>query len=119
MLGAVWTLPTAVEDGVRALSRAAWRGTWRGIAGLLRFGLVPGIASGLELLGFSWLIVLSTQLGAVSAAAFQIVFSLPNFAFALAIGFGSAAGGRTSVGEGKSVSGRLDLGGRRTIKKKK
>src|SRR3546814_6568627 len=55
MLGAVWTLPTAVEDGVRALSRAAWRGTWRGIAGLLRFGLVPVIASGLELLGFSWL----------------------------------------------------------------
>ena len=38
MLGAVWTLPTAVEDGVRALSRAAWRGTWRGIIGLLRFG---------------------------------------------------------------------------------
>src|SRR3546814_1058108 len=71
MLGAVWTLPTAVEDGVRALSRAAWRGTWRGIAGLLRFGLVPGIASGLELLGSSWLIVLSTQLGAVSAAAFR------------------------------------------------
>lgn len=103
MLGAVWTLPTAVEDGVRALSRAAWRGTWRGIAGLLRFGLVPGIASGLELLGFSWLIVLSTQLGAVSAAAFQIVFSLHNFAFALAIGFGSAAGVRVgnAVGAGE------------------
>src|SRR3546814_9522210 len=105
MRGAVWTRPTGVEDGVRALSRAAWRGTWLGIAGLLRFGLVPGIASGLELLGFSWLIVLSTQLGAVSAAAFQIVFSLHNFAFAPAIGFGSAAGVRVgnAVGAGEQI----------------
>jgi MATE family multidrug resistance protein len=94
MVISVWTLPRAVEFGVRDMSFAAWRHASRGIGGLFRFGVVPGVASGLELLGFGWLIVLSTQLGEVSAAAFQIVFSLHNFAFAFALGFGSAAGVR-------------------------
>lgn len=102
MVLSVWTLPRAGAMGVRDLSSRAWRGALRGTAGLFRFGMIPGIASGLELLGFSWLIVLSTQLGAVTAAAFQMVFSLHNFAFALAVGFGSAAGVRAgnAVGAG-------------------
>ncbi len=94
MLAAAWTLPDAVTRGVRDMSAAAWRDALRGVPALFRFGLVPAIASGLELIGFSWLIVLSTQLGAVSAAAFQTVFSLHNFAFSIALGFGSAAGVR-------------------------
>ncbi len=102
MIFAVWTLPRARQMGVRDLSFSAWRGALRGVGRLMLFGLVPAIASGLELMGFSWLIVLSTQLGAVAAAAFQMVFSLHNLAFAIALGFGSAASVRVgnAVGTG-------------------
>ncbi|WP_231639198.1 MATE family efflux transporter [Sphingomonas profundi] len=103
MLLSVWTLPGAAVRTVRDLSPAAWAAAWRGVPALFRFGLVPAIASGLELFGFTWLIVLSTKLGAVPAAAFQTVFSLHNFAFAMALGFGSAAGVRVgnAVGAGE------------------
>jgi MATE family multidrug resistance protein len=102
MVAAAWTLPDAAARGVRDLSFATWVRAVRGVPALLAFGLVPSIAAGLELAGFSYLIVLSTQLGAVAAGAFQTVFSLHNFAFALALGFGSAAGVRAgnAVGEG-------------------
>jgi MATE family multidrug resistance protein len=103
MLAAAWTLPDAAIRGVRDLSAAAWTRAVRGLPGLFAFGVVPAIAAGLELAGFSYLIVLSTQLGAVAAGAFQTVFSLHNFAFAVAMGFGSAAGVRAgnAVGEGE------------------
>ncbi|MDB5716745.1 MAG: family efflux transporter [Sphingomonas bacterium] len=102
MLAAAWTLPDAGPRGVRDLSRTSWAGAVRGLPALLAFGWVPAVAAGLELAGFSYLIVLSTQLGAVTAAAFQTVFSLHNFAFAMALGFGSAAGVRAgnAVGAG-------------------
>jgi MATE family multidrug resistance protein len=102
MLYAAWSLPDAEARGVRDIGRAAWRRAWRAIPAQIRFGIVPAIASGLELAGFSWLIVLSTQLGAVSAAAFQTVFSLHNFAFSMALGFASAAGVRAgnAIGAG-------------------
>src|SRR5690606_5384948 len=66
------------------------------------FGLVPAIASGLELAGFSILIALSTQLGESVTHAFQIVFSVHNVTFSFALGLGSAAGVRAgnAVGEG-------------------
>jgi MATE family multidrug resistance protein len=95
---------------VRDISAAAWARAVRGLPALCRFGVVPAIAAGLELGGFSWLIVLSTQLGAVPAAAFQTVFSLHNFGFALAMGFGSAAGVRAGnavgAGEPQAAAGR-------------
>lgn len=97
----VFRLPDAAERQV---------GRWRGIAAprlagvraLLSFGLVPAVASGLELVGFAVLIGLSTQLGAAAAHAFQIVFSIHNVTFAVALGLGSAAGVRAgnAVGEG-------------------
>ncbi|MBC7985869.1 MAG: MATE family efflux transporter [Sphingomonadaceae bacterium] len=89
-----WTLPRAAERNVRDVSRAALVRAITGIPALVRFGLVPCIASGLEIAGFSWLIVLSTQLGVVATGAFQIVFALHNFCFSLALGVGSAAGVR-------------------------
>lgn len=102
MLAAAWTLPDAAARDVRDLSPAAWGEAWRGVPPLFRFGLVPAVGAGLELFGFSWLIVLSTQIGEVTAASFQTVFSLHNFAFAMALGFGSAAGVRAgnAVGAG-------------------
>ena len=103
MIASAWLLPDAHARGVRDISPAAWTRAWRGLPPLMRFGGVPAIASGLELAGFSWLIALSTQLGMLTAAAFQTVFSLHNFVFAMALGFGSAAGVRTgnAVGAGE------------------
>ncbi|TPG41447.1 MATE family efflux transporter [Sphingomonas koreensis] len=102
MLVAVWTLPRAIERGVHDLSRAAWAGIGAGAWRLARFGAVPAIASGLELAGFAILIALSTGLGDVTAHAFQIVFSIHNVTFGVALGLGSVAGVRTgnAVGEG-------------------
>lgn len=103
LLGSTWALPDAAARGIRDLSAAALRRAGAGIPPLARFGLAPAVAAGLELAGFSWLIALSTQLGAVTAAAFQTVFSLHNFAFAAGIGFASAAGVRVgnAVGAGE------------------
>lgn len=102
MLVAAWTLPRAEARGVRALGDWLTAESWRGALGLARFGLVPAIASGLELVGFSILIALSTQLGEATAHGFQIVFSIHNVTFAVAQGLGSAAGVRVgnAVGEG-------------------
>jgi MATE family multidrug resistance protein len=102
MLGAAWTLPRAKQRGVHDLSTASWRQVPLGVARLSLFGAVPAIASGLELAGFSILIALSTQLGDASAHAFQIVFSIHNVTFSIALGLGSAAGVRAgnAVGEG-------------------
>ena len=94
MIGAAWTVDGARERGVRDLSAARWRRALREVPGLAAFGLVPAIAAGLELAGFSWLIALSTQLGPAAAAAFQTVFSLHNFAFAFGLAMASAAGVR-------------------------
>ena len=102
MVASALTLPHAREREVRRLDRAAWAGVPRGVLALAGFGIVPAVASGLELAGFSVLIALSTQLGDAAAHAFQIVFSVHNVTFAVAIGLGSAAGVRAgnAVGEG-------------------
>jgi MATE family multidrug resistance protein len=102
MLAAAWRLPRARERGVHDLSELFTRQTLAGAVRLLRFGLVPAIASALELAGFSILIALSTRVGDVTAHAFQIVFSVHNVTFAVALGLGSAAGVRAgnAVGEG-------------------
>ncbi|WP_448662584.1 MATE family efflux transporter [Sphingomonas sp. CJ20] len=102
MVAAAWTLPRARARGVHALGEVLTPATWAGALRLAKFGLVPAIASGLELVGFSILIALSTRLGDVTAHAFQIVFSVHNVTFAVALGLGSAAGVRVgnAVGEG-------------------
>ncbi|MCK8457798.1 MATE family efflux transporter [Sphingomonas faeni] len=107
MIAAALTLPWAKERGVRRIDAAAWRGVPGGIAALAVFGIVPAVASGLELAGFSILIALSTQFGDDVAHAFQIVFSVHNVTFALALGLGSACGVRVgnAVGEGEPKAG--------------
>ncbi len=107
MITVALTLPRAKERGVRRLDRAAWRGVPAGIAALAVFGIVPAVASGLELAGFSILIALSTQFGDDVAHAFQIVFSVHNVTFGLALGLGSACGVRVgnAVGEGDPKAG--------------
>jgi len=102
MVASAVTLPRGAARGVRRLDRVAWAPTLAGAVELARFGFVPAIASGLELAGFAILIALSTRLGDATAHGFQIVFSLHNVTFALALGLGSAAGVRAgnAVGEG-------------------
>lgn len=106
MAVAVWTLPTAHRMRVRALDRASWRAAAAGVPAMLGFGIIPGLAAGLEMAGFSLLITLSTRLGSVATDAFQAVFSLHNLVFALAIGMASAAGVRAgnAVGEGRPAA---------------
>lgn len=102
MLFAAWTLPDAGARGVRAWRAQSPRTLAGGMRRLAAFGFVPAIASGLELAGFAILIALSTQFGEAVAHAFQIVFSVHNVTFAVALGLGSAAGVRAgnAVGEG-------------------
>ncbi|MDB5713317.1 MAG: family efflux transporter [Sphingomonadales bacterium] len=102
MLLAVWFADSDGSRTVRDISRAAWTAALRGVPALASFGIVPAVAAALELGGFSWLIVLSTQLGDEAAHAFQIVFTLHNLTFALGLGMGSAAGVRVgnAVGAG-------------------
>lgn len=103
MILTVWRLPHAAERRVRDWSAPALRRALKGVAPLAGFGLVPGLGAMLELAGFSTLMVLSTQLGNASAAAFQAMLSIHNIAFALSMGFGSAAGVRVgnAVGAGE------------------
>ena len=107
MVAAALLLPRAGERGTRRTDRAAWIGVPRGVVALAAFGIVPAIASGLELAGFSILIALSTRFGDSVAHAFQIVFAAHNVTFALALGLGSAAGVRVgnAVGEGDPRAG--------------
>lgn len=105
---AVRTLPDAPDRGVRPAPARAWRegaAHWRAVAG---FGAMPALSAALELAGFSILIALSTRLGPVTAAAFQAVFSLHNFTFAIALGLSSAAGVRVghAVGAGEPHEAR-------------
>jgi len=102
MLAAAWTLPRARSRGLHEMSELFSMQTVRGAWALAAFGAVPAIASGLELAGFAILIALSTQLGDTTAHAFQIVFSVHNVTFGVALGLGSAAGVRAgnAVGEG-------------------
>jgi MATE family multidrug resistance protein len=103
MILIVWRLPQAAERRVRDLSGPALRRALKGTGPLAWFGLVPALGAMLELAGFSTLMVLSTQLGYASAAAFQAMLSIHNIAFALSMGFGSAAGVRVgnAVGAGE------------------
>jgi len=98
-----WTVEDAAERGVRDFSVEALKRAARGVPRLLWFGTVPAIAASLELAGFAWLIVLSTQLGNGVAAAFQAMLAVHNLLFAIAYGFASAAGVRVgnAVGAGE------------------
>ncbi|HEV2865220.1 MAG TPA: MATE family efflux transporter, partial [Allosphingosinicella sp.] len=99
----IWRLPRAQERRVRDFSAAAIRRAAAGVPDLAWFGLVPAIGASLELAGFAWLMVLSTQLGNAPAGAFQAMLSIHNLAFALSMGFGSAAGVRVgnAIGAGE------------------
>ena len=105
MLTAAWASPDARARGVRAVPRGAWVAAVGGALRLARFGVFPAVASALELVGFSILIVLSTDFGTVTAHAFQIVFAVHNVTFGVALGLGSAAGVRAgnAVGEDRPV----------------
>ncbi len=104
MLVLIWILPRADQRHVRDLSPEAFLAAFRRLPALAWFGLMPAIGASLELAGFAWLMVLSTQLGNAAAGAFQVMLSVHNVAFALSMGLGSAAGVRVgnAVGAGQT-----------------
>jgi MATE family multidrug resistance protein len=108
MLVAAWRLPDAPERAIRRIDRASWWRAARAAPALARFGLVPGIGAALEVVGFSWLMVISTRMGDVTAAAFQTLLGVHNVGYALALGLGSAAGVRVgnAVGAGEAERAR-------------
>jgi multidrug resistance protein, MATE family len=98
-----WFVPDAGARGVRDFSAAALRRAARGVPRLAWFGTIPATAASLELAGFAWLMVLSTQLGNAVAAGFQAMLAVHNLFFAIGYGFASAAGVRVgnAVGAGE------------------
>jgi MATE family multidrug resistance protein len=102
MIALIWLLPRAGARRVRDFSASSLRRALAGVPGLAWFGLMPAIGASLELAGFAWLMVLSTQLGNAAAGAFQAMLAVHNLAFAFSMGFGSAAGVRVgnAVGAG-------------------
>lgn len=108
MAALAWTLPSAPARGLRRLDAAAWRAALGGIPAIIRFGTMPGLGAAMEVLGFSWLMILSTRMGEVIAGGFQVMISLHNIGFALALGLGSAAGVRVgnAVGAGEPWTAR-------------
>lgn len=103
-----WTLPSASARDLRRHDLPAWRNALRGIPPIVRFGIMPGLGAALEVLGFSFLMILSTRMGEIVAGGFQVMLSLHNIGFALALGLGSATGVRVgnAVGAGEPWTAR-------------
>lgn len=97
-------MPDAGQYQVRDMfTLGSLRRGWREGAPLRSFGLMPGIAGGLELAGFSILVALSTGFGAGPAGAFQTAIAFHNLSLAASLGLGSAAGVRVgnAIGAGE------------------
>jgi len=87
---------------------AGWRGTlsqaWRNGRELRHFGYPLGVASGLEFLGMTLLIMFAGRMGVVTISAFEVVLNMHLLAFIAAFGMATA----TSVRVGNAV-GRRDF----------
>jgi multidrug resistance protein, MATE family len=83
--------------------RGSWRGLWRSGRPLRHFGYAPGLASGLELGGFSVLMVLAGALGTATGAAFAALTALHTIALAPATGFAVAASVRIGEATGAGL----------------
>lgn len=89
--------------GAAGTRAGRWRAAWREGAALRRFAVAPGVSAGLELVGFSVLVALSTGFGAATAGAFQAAIAYHNLSLAASLGLGSAAGVRVgnAIGAGE------------------
>jgi multidrug resistance protein, MATE family len=83
--------------------RGSWRGLWKSGRPLRHFGYAPGLASGLELGGFSVLMVLAGALGTATGAAFAAITALHTIALAPAVGFAVAASVRIGEATGAGL----------------
>jgi MATE family multidrug resistance protein len=84
---------------------------WREGKALRRFGIVPGIASGFEIGGFSVVSAIGTTLGAVPTAAFQAVVSLHMLSLTLSSGLATAAAVRVGNAVGAGTTQEIILRG--------
>jgi multidrug resistance protein, MATE family len=104
LIGSVLTLAYlwGMADRARYGIGQSWQGAWRDGRELRAFGIVPGIASGMEMAGFAVLSALAATMGAVTAAAFQAIFSLHILSLTVTMGMTSA----TAVRVGNAVGAR-------------
>ena len=77
-------------------------GAWRDGAALRRFGLPLGIATGLELVGMTALVMFAGRMGEVVISGFEVAFNLQLIAFITVFGTGSA----TAVRIGNAIGAR-------------
>ncbi len=106
----VHLMPDAAYWGVARVAEpfaARWRRAWREGAALRSFAVAPGVSAGLELIGFSVLIALSTRFGADIAGAFQAATAWHTVSIAAGIGLGSAAGVRVGNAVGAGERGEI------------
>lgn len=87
--------------------RGTWRTAWRHGQNLRRFGYGPGLASGLELGGFSILTLFAGALGPSVGGAFGVVTVLHTLALCAAVGFGGAASVRIGEAMGAGATGHV------------
>jgi multidrug resistance protein, MATE family len=92
-----------MKDRTRYDLFGPWRGLWRDSRPLRRFGYAPGLASGLELGGFSVLMMLAGAIGTATGAAFAAITALHTIALAAAVGFGVAASVRIGEATGAGL----------------
>lgn len=77
-------------------------GAWRDGAALRRFGIPLGIATGLEFVGMTALVMFAGRMGEVTISGFEVAFNLQLIAFITVFGTGSA----TAVRVGNAIGAR-------------
>ncbi|MEM8799469.1 MAG: MATE family efflux transporter [Pseudomonadota bacterium] len=92
--------------GVQGIPIRRWLDNWSKGAAMRRFGIAPGLATGLEFLGFTSLTYYSGLMGVVQTSAFNVVVSLHFFSLIVCIGMATAS----SIRVGNAV-GRKDAAG--------
>lgn len=90
--------------GVAGRWRGSFDAAWRNGRELRHFGYPLGVASGLEFLGMTLLIMFAGRMGVVTISAFEVVLNMHLLAFIAAFGMATA----TSVRVGNAV-GRRDF----------
>jgi multidrug resistance protein, MATE family len=111
----IWRMRDRAHYGLTSSRTLSWGASlvtlWREGKALRRFGIVPGLASGFEIGGFSVISAIGTTLGAVPTAAFQAVVSLHMLSLTLSSGLATAAAVRVGNAVGARATHEIILRG--------
>ncbi len=105
------------EPAVRAMSRRTlWRPDMPMLRRLVRFGLPAGLHTLADVMAFTFFVMMTGRLGAVSLAASNIGFSINNLAFSPLFGMGFAASILVGQYQGRGQPDRAARAGWTTLK---